>query len=75
MPDVRAHSVRLLLSASELSSMLGVAKCTIWTWHSGGKIPRPVKIGRTTRWKRREIEDWLEADAPPRERWEMMKGK
>lgn len=69
MPDVRAHSVRLLLSASELGSMLGVARCTVWTWHAGGKIPRPVKIGGTTRWRRDEVEAWLKAGAPPRERW------
>ena len=42
---------KLLLSASELGTLLGVNRSTIWTWHSGGKIPLPVRIGGTTRWR------------------------
>ena len=63
---------RLLLSASELAVLLGVARCTVWTWHASGKIPMPVKIGGTTRWRRAEVERWLEVGAPPRERWMQM---
>ena len=64
---------KLLLSADELGRALGVNKSTVWSWHSGGKIPTPVRIGGTTRWRRKEIERWLEAGAPPRERWIQMR--
>ncbi len=73
MADPKVTTARLLLSASELGELLGVNKSTIWTWHSGGKIPAPVRIGGVTRWRRAEIERWLEAGAPPRERWEIIR--
>ncbi len=60
---------KLLLTASELAAMLGVNRSTIWTWHSGGKIPMPVQIGGITRWRKDEIQQWLDAGAPPREQW------
>ena len=60
---------RLLIGAAELGDLLGVGKSTIWSWHSAGRIPQPVHIGGTTRWRQEEIEDWLEAGAPPREKW------
>jgi len=62
----------LLLTAEALGGLLGVARCTVWTWHSSGRIPLPVKIGGVTRWRRSEIEAWLEAGAPGRAKWETM---
>ena len=63
----------LLLTAKELGRLLGVALCTVWTWNAAGRIPLPLRIGGTTRWRRREIEQWIEAGAPGREKWESMK--
>ena len=60
---------KLLLTANELAAMLGVNRSTIWTWHSSGKIPMPIQIGGITRWRKDEIQQWLDAGAPPRERW------
>ncbi|MFH0964723.1 MAG: helix-turn-helix domain-containing protein [Planctomycetota bacterium] len=59
----------LLLKAEELGQLLGVSRGTIWSWHSSGKIPLPVRIGGATRWRRDEILAWVEAGAPPREKW------
>ena len=73
MPDTPTTD-KLLVSARELAALFGVDKCTIWTWHSGGKIPMPVKIGGTTRWQIAEVKAWLAAGAPGRTRWEMSKG-
>ena len=63
---------RLLLTAADLGAILGVHRATVWTWHAGGKIPMPVRIGGATRWRRREIEQWIEAGAPPRVRWQQI---
>ena len=63
----------LLLTAKELARLLGVAPCTVWTWHAAGRIPLPVKIGGVTRWRRSEIEQWIEAGAPGREKWQAMR--
>ena len=57
---------RVLLSAKELATMLGVNRSTIWSWFNSGRIPAPVRIGGTTRWRRREIEQWIENGCRPR---------
>ena len=63
---------KLLLSARELGALLGVNRSTIWTWHSSGRIPLPVKIAGTTRWRKTEIEEWIAAGCPPRVRWQAL---
>ena len=60
----------VLLKAAEVSEVLGVSRCTIWSWHSSGRIPLPIRIGGVTRWRRSEIEAWVAAGAPARETWE-----
>ena len=67
------NGVALLLKAEELAGLLGVSRCTVWSWHSSGRIPLPVRIGGATRWRRAEIESWVEAGAPGREKWEAAK--
>ena len=60
----------LLLKAQEVGEVLGVNKSTVWSWESSGRIPRPVRIGGCTRWRRSEIEQWVAAGTPGREKWE-----
>ena len=66
---------RLLIGAAELGDLLGVGKSTIWAWHSSGRIPLPVRIGGTTRWREDEIRQWVDASCPPRARWEQLRGR
>jgi len=68
-----AGDSRLLISAAELGKLLGVNKSTVWNWHSSGRIPMPVHIGGTTRWKAEEIRRWVEAGCPPRAQWELLR--
>lgn len=37
--------------------------------------PELVKIGSMIRWRRREIEGWIAAGCPARERWEIISGE
>ena len=62
-------SERLLLSARDLGTLLGVNKSTVWSWHNSGRIPMPVRIGGATRWRAGEIRAWVAAGCPPREKW------
>lgn len=66
---------QLLLKIDEVAERLGIAKSTLWRLNASGKIPRPVRIGRSTRWRSDELEDWVEIGCPPREKWEIMKAK
>lgn len=64
-----------LLTAAAVADMLDLSKRQIFRLNSSGKIPGPVRIGGSVRWRQSEIEAWLAADAPDRETWNSMKGK
>lgn len=61
-----------LLTAREAASLCGLGLSTWWRYLSSGKIPAPVRIGGSVRWRRDELFCWLETGCPPRERWEAM---
>ncbi len=60
----------LLLSPEDVADLLDIGRSTLYRLSSAGKVPRPVKVGRSTKWRRREIEAWIAAGCPPRNRWE-----
>ncbi len=51
MPDEKA-----LLSVKEVSDILNISTTTIWRHVQAKSFPQPVKIGRSTRWRRADIE-------------------
>jgi len=65
--------VPIALSADEVALLLGISRAHVWRLASSGRLPRPVRFGRAVRWDRRNIQDWLAAGAPPRDRWEAMR--
>lgn len=61
----------LLLDARAAAQLLAVSESTLWKLHSSGRIPNPMRLGgRVVRWRREELEAWVRAGCPPRERWE-----
>jgi len=52
---------RLLLTARELRKAIGVSTTTLWRWVRDGKFPPQVRIGSLVRWKRSEVDAWLQA--------------
>ncbi len=68
--SIQANS---LLTAQELAEMLGLCKRQIFRLNSIGKIPKPVRIGGSVRWRRSDIELWLELGCPERGTFEAMK--
>ena len=44
------------VSADTLAQLLDVSETTIWDWTRKSVLPRPVKIGGSTRWKWSEVE-------------------
>ncbi|MDB5601180.1 MAG: AlpA family transcriptional regulator [Xanthobacteraceae bacterium] len=49
-----------LLAADECCKILGCSKPTFWRWVSLNFMPKPVKLGRFSRWPRSEILDAIE---------------
>ncbi|MGE3109340.1 MAG: helix-turn-helix transcriptional regulator [Phycisphaerales bacterium] len=72
--DVQLPRQRLAVSAEELAELLGVSRAHIFRMMSSGRLPSPIRLGRVVRWSRATIDGWLAAGAPPRDRWEQMRG-
>lgn len=60
----------LALSADDVAKLLNISRRHLATLDCEGKIPRPIRLGRSVRWPAAEISDWLEAGAPNRSDWE-----
>ena len=63
----------LAISARQLAAMLGVSIRQVWRLNETGKLPKPLWLGGSRKWLRKEIEAFLEAGCPDRESWEIMK--
>jgi len=68
-----APADRIALAAADVARLLGISERHLWTLHSSGRLPRPVKLGRSVRWNRSELQRWLDAGCPSRDRWEQDK--
>ena len=64
---------RLAVSADELAELLGISSRHVWGLNSSGKLPKPVRFGRNVRWSVAELRAWLDAGAPERSRWEILR--
>ena len=60
----------LAYTANDLSTLLKCSKRHIAALNSSGRLPRPIRLGRSIRWRADEIREWLAAGAPSRDRWE-----
>ena len=73
-PCPPAQGLRPLLVASEAAAALvGVSRATWYGFHSSGRCPMPVKLGRRTLWNVAELEAWVAAGCPARVRWDVMR--
>lgn len=69
-PERRVDDGAQLLSAEQLAGLLQVSKRTVWRLRSAGKLPRPVQLGGSLRWRSAEIHRWIDAGCPPLKEWE-----
>ena len=60
-----------LLSMGDLSRRLALSRPTIYGMVSAGTFPRPVSIGRSSRWLESEVSAWIAArgEAQGRSKW------
>jgi predicted DNA-binding transcriptional regulator AlpA len=56
IPQVAENLSDKLLDLKTVSENLGIAVRTVWRGVQKGELPRPVKVGRCTRWFTSEIE-------------------
>lgn len=65
----------VLVDASIPIAMLDISRASWYKLVASGKAPKPIKLGRVSRWNRAELEQWIAAGCPPRSRWETMRAK
>ena len=53
-----------LLSAESLASLLQVSVRTVWRLRSSGRLPRPVRIGGSIRWRAEDVRQWIAQGCP-----------
>lgn len=49
-----------LLDVKEVAGFLNIGVSTVWRHVKSGDIPKPLKIGRSVRWRKSTLDDWLE---------------
>jgi excisionase family DNA binding protein len=64
------ESKGLAVDAAELAKLLNVSLRHVNAMNASGRLPRPIRLGRSVRWPRAELEAWIAAGAPSRDAWE-----
>jgi predicted DNA-binding transcriptional regulator AlpA len=64
---------KLVLTAAEAAEMFQKSVRTWRNWDITGKIPKPMRIGRSIYWQPEELKAWVAAGCPDRETWEAMR--
>ncbi|MCY3002512.1 MAG: helix-turn-helix domain-containing protein [Planctomycetota bacterium] len=59
-PAQRAATCELL-TAADLCSLLKLDARTLRVLRHEGRVPEPIKLGRSLRWRRAEVEAWIAA--------------
>ena len=62
----------LLLRTPAAAAMLNTSVRTLRMWDAAGKIPQPIRIGRSTFWRSEELRAWVAAGCPRRKDWLLM---
>lgn len=61
MDDGVRGSTALLLNVTQVAKRLGISIRTVWRLTSAGQLAQPVAIGRCKRWRRRDVEAFVES--------------
>jgi len=64
-----------LLTAKAVAQLLSLSKRTVHRLNSSGKIPAPVRINASVRWKESDVRQWIAWDCPNRSTFETRMGR
>lgn len=59
----------LLLPAEKLAELLDISLRTLWRLRAAGKLPAPIRLGGSVRWRSDEIQGWIAAGCPSAAQW------
>ena len=49
-----------LLTIRDVEQLTGFKKSSVYSFIEAGDFPKPIKIGRSSRWPSSEISDWVQ---------------
>lgn len=61
-----------LLKVRAVAAFLSVSVRQVWDLTNEGQMPRSLKLGGGTFWRRSELEDWIDAGMPRLSEWDQM---
>ena len=64
-----------LLNARQAAALLGISMASLYRYANEAKLPAPVRVGRSVRWREDELRQWIAAGCPERAEWEARKGE
>lgn len=62
-----------LLNVRDVAARVRVSVRQVWKLASSGRIPKPVRLGRSVRWRAAELQAWIEAGCPARDQWKQQR--
>ncbi|MEZ6098161.1 MAG: helix-turn-helix domain-containing protein [Pirellulaceae bacterium] len=48
-----------LINVTQLAELLNLSVRTVWRLNAQGKLPAPLRLGRSVKWRKNEIYEWL----------------
>ena len=60
----------LLIDIGQLAALLRRSVASLERDQAAGRLPAQVYVGGSRRWRRAEIESWVDAGCPARDRWD-----
>lgn len=54
----------ILVTADDVAAMLKISTRTLWRLRSTGKLPQPIRLGGSVRWRASDIDAWIAAGCP-----------
>ena len=67
MLEMETPQTPVLLTVKGAGQVTGASRSFIYQEVAAGRFPKPVKLGRSTRWISAEIHAWIEAKAQARD--------
>lgn len=64
MTEMQSKETRVLIDVAKVARMLSVSTRTVWRLVSAGKLPAPIRVGRSVRWCRAAIDAWISQGCP-----------
>ena len=63
-----------LMTVREVAAELKVSSRQVWKLASSGRMPAPLRLGRSVRWRASDIAEWIRLGCPARDAFELEVG-